>query len=256
MAVGSGGEGANEMSFVSVEQSDEVALVRYDRGGRANALSAAAMTELTDAAHRLRTDTTVRAVVLTGTATVFSGGIDLSDPQLWPTGGDVLEQHAAVERGRILCDAWAALPQLTIAAVEGPAIGGGGVLAMALDWRVFGRGAHLRLPEARLGFTLAWGGLPRLVSLVGPARAKRMLFTDLRVDSGLALDWGLAVLVAEDGAVVADSLRLARDAATVPPLILRMTKRAIDAQTDQTRLAHGDSDQFLLGRLLRDAAGA
>ena len=68
MAVGSGGEGANEMSFVSVEQSDGGALVRYDRGGRANALSAAAMTELTDAARHLRADTTVRAVVLTGTA--------------------------------------------------------------------------------------------------------------------------------------------------------------------------------------------
>ncbi|MCG5242318.1 enoyl-CoA hydratase/isomerase family protein [Azospirillum doebereinerae] len=242
------------MSLVSIEQTDGVALVRYDRGGRANALNAAAMEALTETAHRLRADTAARAVVLTGTATVFSGGLDLSDPLLWPTGGDALERHAAVERGRALCDAWAALPQLTIAAIEGPAIGGGGVLAMALDLRVFGKAAHLRLPEARLGFNLAWGGLPRLVSLVGPARAKRLLFTDLRVDSALALDWGLADLVAGDGAVVDESLRLAREAAAVPPLALRMTKRAIDAQTDQTRLAHGDSDQFLLGRLIRDAA--
>ncbi|CAO3439573.1 enoyl-CoA hydratase/isomerase family protein [Azospirillum doebereinerae] len=244
------------MGLVSIEQTDGVALVRYDRGGRANALNAAAMEALTETAHRLRADTATRAVVLTGTATVFSGGLDLSDPQLWPTGADALEQHAAVERGRALCDAWAALPQLTIAAIEGPAIGGGGVLAMALDLRVFGEAAHLRLPEARLGFNLAWGGLPRLVSLVGPARAKRLLFTDLRVDSALALDWGLADLIAGNGAVVAESLRLAREAAAVPPLALRMTKRAIDAQADQTRLAHGDSDQFLLGRLLRDAAGA
>lgn len=244
------------MSLVSIEHADGVALVRYDRGGRANALSAAAMERLTDVAHRLRADTGVRAVVLTGTGTVFSGGIDLSDPLLWPTGTDVLEQHAAVERGRALCDAWAALPQLTIAAVEGPAVGGGGVLALALDLRVFGRSAHLRLPEARLGFNLAWGGLPRLVSLVGPARAKRLLFTDLRVDPALALDWGLADLVAEDGAAVDESMRLAGEAAAVPPLALRMTKRAIDAQADQTRLAHGDSDQFLLGRLLRDAAAA
>ncbi|MBP2231191.1 enoyl-CoA hydratase/3-hydroxyacyl-CoA dehydrogenase [Azospirillum agricola] len=242
------------MRLVSIERLDGVALVRYDRGGRANALNAAAMEELTDAAHRLRTDGSLRAVVLTGAATVFSGGLDLSDPRLWPAGADALEQHAAVERGRALCEAWAALPQFTIAAVEGAAVGGGGVLAMALDLRIFGRGAHLRLPEARLGFNLAWGGLPRLVSLVGPARAKRLLFTDLRVDSSLALDWGLADLVAEDGAVVTESLRLAQDAAMVPPLALRMTKRAIDAQSDQTRLAHGDSDQFLLGRLLRDAA--
>lgn len=236
------------MGLVSVERSGAVALVRYDRGGSANALSAAAMAELIAVADSLRADRAVAAVVLTGTPRVFCAGIDLSDPALWGEPGE--EQSpaplAAAEQGKALCEAWAGLPQITVAAVEGAAIGGGAVLAQALDWRVMGRSARMRLPEARLGFNLAWGTLPRLVSLIGPARAKRALFTDMQIDAALAADWGLADAVVDHGAAVAEAMRLAAEAAQVPGPVLRMTKRAIAAQVEAPHLAHADADQFLL----------
>ncbi len=236
------------MGVVSVERDGAVAVVRYDRGGAANALSAAAMAELTAVAHEIRTDRDLAAVVLTGTARVFCAGIDLSDPALWGAPDEVLSPAplAAAEQGKALCEAWAALPQLTIAAIEGAAIGGGAVLAQALDWRVMARSARMRLPEARLGFNLAWGTLPRLVALVGPARAKRALFTDMQIDASTAEAWGLADAVVEDGASVAEALRLATEAAAVPAPVLRMTKRAIAAQVEAPHLAHADADQFLL----------
>lgn len=234
------------MSFVSVERMGPVGLVRYDRGAAANALNAAAIEELTGVAHRFRDDRDTQVVVLTGGARIFSAGVDLADPALWAETADPLDQHRALERGKIMCEAWADLPQLTIAAVEGAAIGGGAILSMALDWRVLARSARIKLPEARLGFNFAWGGLPRLVALIGPARAKRALLTDFQMDAEQALAWGFADAVADDGKAVARSLDLAQDVAAVSPLVLRMTKRAIQAQAEQNAWAHADADQFLL----------
>lgn len=237
------------MSMVSIERDDGVAVVRYDRGGKANALNLAAMDALIAAAAELARDEHIRAVVLTGTAAVFSAGIDLKDPALW-THDDPLTTQRALARGEALCRAWAELPQATIAAIEGAAVGGGAVLALACDWRVLSDNAFLRLPEVRLGLPLAWGGLPRLASLVGPARAKRALFTDLQLDADTGQAWGLADVVAPAGDALHAALALARNAAACPPLALRLSKRAIDAQFDASHLAHAQTDQFLLCHLL------
>lgn len=240
------------MSMVSIERDEDVAVVRYDRGGKANALNLAAIDALIDAAGELARDDRVRAVVLTGTPAVFSAGIDLKDPALW-NHDDPLMTQRALARGEALCRAWSELPQATIAAIEGAAVGGGAVLALACDWRVLGADAFLRLPEVRLGLPLAWGGLPRLASLVGPARAKRALFTDLRLDAGTAEDWGLADRVTPTGEVLRTATDLAREAAACPPLALRLSKRAIDAQFDANAYAHAQTDQFLLCHLLSPA---
>lgn len=243
------------MSMVSIEHDDGVAIVRYDRGGKANALNLAAMDALIDAANVLARDDRVHAVVLTGTAAIFSAGIDLKDPELWGH-DDPLRTQRALARGEALCRAWSELPQVTIAAIDGAAVGGGAVLALACDWRVLGADAFLRLPEVRLGLPLAWGGLPRLASLVGPARAKRALFTDMRLDADTACHWGLAERIAPTGEVLRAATELAREAAGCPPLALHLTKRAIDAQFDASRHAHAQTDQFLLCHLLSPATAA
>ncbi|WP_158266075.1 enoyl-CoA hydratase/isomerase family protein [Achromobacter sp. MYb9] len=241
------------MSMVSIERDKGVAVVRYDRGGKANALNLAAMDALIDAAAELASDDQIRAVVLTGAPALFSAGIDLKDPALW-NHDDPLATQRALARGEVLCRAWGDLPQVTVAAIEGAAVGGGAVLALACDWRVLGADAFLRLPEVRLGLPLAWGGLPRLASLVGPARAKRALFTDLRLDAATAEAWGLADRIAPAGDVLRAATELAGEAAACPTLALRLTKRAIDAQFDANRHAHAQTDQFLLCHLLSPAA--
>jgi enoyl-CoA hydratase/carnithine racemase len=235
--------------MVTIERHGDIALVRYDRGGKANALSHAAADALLAAARQLALACDLRAVVLTGTPRAFSAGIDLSDPAWWGA-TDPLATQQSLQQGELMCRAWAELPVPTIAAIEGPAIGGGAVLASCCDWRVMAEGAFIALPEVRLGMPLAWGGLPRLAALVGPARAKRLLFTDLRLDATDAMGWGLADALAPTGEAVAVALRLAADAATCPPVALRLTKRAVDAQCFPAAVAHAQTDQFLLCHLL------
>ena len=240
------------MSMVSIERDGGVAIVRYDRGGKANALNLAAMDALIEAATELARDDHIRAVVLTGTSALFSAGIDLKDPALWGHDDPLITQRA-LARGEMLCRAWTELPQVTVAAIEGAAVGGGAVLALACDWRVLADNALLRFPEVRLGLPLAWGGLPRLAALVGPARAKRALLTDLTQHADTAQAWGLADALAPQGDALAAALSLAREAAACPPLALRLSKRAIDAQFDASHLAHAQTDQFLLCHLLSPA---
>ncbi len=237
------------MDMVSIERLEPVAVVRYDRGGKANALNLKAIDALTEAARQLAQDDRIKAVVLTGTQNVFSAGIDLKDPDLWSHDDPMVVQRA-LARGETLCRAWSEMPQLTIAAIEGPAVGGGAVLALACDWRVLGANAFFRLPEVRLGMPLAWGGLPRLASLVGPARAKRALFTDFELVASVAQLWGMAEAVAPASEALHVALGLAREAAACPALALRLTKRAIDSQFDASHQAHAQTDQFLLCHML------
>ncbi|QEI06626.1 enoyl-CoA hydratase/isomerase family protein [Pigmentiphaga aceris] len=239
--------------MVTIERHGMIAVVRYVRGAKANALSLAAANALLNAARELADDKTLRAVVLAGSPKVFSAGIDLSDSGWWGA-DDPLATQQALARGELMCRAWAELPMLTIAAIEGAAVGGGAVLANCCDLRVMGDGAFVAFPEVRLGVPLAWGGLPRLVALLGPARAKRLLFSDLRLDGASAMEWGLADALAPAGQAVDVALGLAREASECPPISLRLTKRAIDAQAYPTAPAHAQGDQFLLCHLLAQRA--
>lgn len=240
------------MSVVSITYENEVALVRYDRGAKANALNLDAIEELTATATALGARTDLRAVVLSGTTTRFSAGVDLSDENLWRQDIDPVARQRVLAAGGRMCTAWSALPQVVIAAVEGPAIGGGGLLSLTADFRVMGKSAYFRFPEVRLGLTLGWGGLALLTSLVGPARAKHILFTDRAVAPAEALQIGLCEEVTDDGATEAAAAALAREVSYCPPLSVSMTKRAVDAECRANWAAPYEADQFYLAQLLRD----
>ena len=91
------------------------------------------------------------------------------------------------------------MPQITIAAMEKLAVGAGVAIALACDWRVLGRSAYLYVPEVKIGLNLQWGALPRLITLVGPARAKRITIMCEKMPASQALEWGLVDELAEDG---------------------------------------------------------
>ncbi len=243
------------MGMVEIERDGALAIVRYDRGGKANALSRAAIAALTDAAGALETDTSLSAIVLTGTPTRFSAGVDLGDDALWQPGAGISARHETMAAGGRMTQAWRRLPQIVVAAVEGPAIGGGGLLALAADFRVLGAGAFFRFPEVRLGMTLGWGGLPLLCALVGPVRAKRMLFTDETVPAEEAVSLGLADKLAPQGEALAIAKAFAAEMVACPRLAVTMTKRTIDAQLRADWAASFEADQFLLSRLVSEAAG-
>jgi len=121
------------------------------------------------------------------------------------------------------------MPQVTIAAMERLAVGAGVALPLACDWRVMGESCYLYVPEAKIGLNLQWGALPRLVNLVGPARAKRICILCERMPASQALAWGLVEEVAPDGKVLERTLELAYAAAQMSPIAVGMIKEAVNA---------------------------
>lgn len=237
------------MKSVTTAIEDRVALVRFDRRGKANALDSGLIEALTREAQDLACNPAVDVVVLTGAAGVFAAGVDLRDDALWQREASDVARRLAMSAGGRMSEAWRRLPQPVLAAIEGPAIGGGAILALCADFRVMAENSYLRFPEVRLGMTLGWGGLPLLTERVGSVQAKRLLFDDVQVDATAALAMGLCERVCSAGEAVEQALDWARSLAQVPPLCLRMTKAALDAQTRRNWAEGAEADQFLLARL-------
>lgn len=240
------------MEFIETTIENGVATLRFDRGGKANALNAALISALKAAAEGLALREDVRAVVLTGTPRVFAAGVDLKDDALWQGGETAMGRAQAMAQGGAMVEAWQRLPQPVIAAIEGAAIGGGAILALAADFRVMAQSAYMRFPEVKLGMTLGWGGLPLLVEAVGAARAKRILFDDQTLDQNEALTLGLCDKAAADGAAVAQAQAWAQDLAQRPAMALRMTKSAIDGAARQNWAAASEVSGFFLARTLTE----
>lgn len=225
------------------------AVVRLSRPAARNAFSQALMRQLLEAAAFFRASAEVQTVILAGAETYFSAGADLADAaRSGPTRPTRLQRRQAARLGPDLCAAWEALEQVTIAAIEGYCIGGAAALAVALDFRIAGAGAYLRLPEIALGMNMSWGALPRITALVGPARAKRFAIFCEPLAAAEALDWGMVDELTADGGALAAARIWADKVAALPPLPVRMTKEAITAaSTTLNRAAAAmDRDQWLL----------
>ena len=158
----------------------------------------------------LAADDEVRVAVLTGAGTAFCAGADLSDAPP-PTRGTRWRSPAARSRSR-----WPTFPKPLIAAINGPAFGGGLELALACDLRVAAAGATFALPEVRIGSLPGSGGTQRLVRAVGPAVAARMLLSGEPLSAEDALRNGLISDLVEPGELIAFTARPgpARSAAT------------------------------------------
>ena len=243
--------------YVSVERKGRVAIVTFDRGNPLNALSLQAIEELTDVARHLEGDLGVSAVLLaTPPGSGFSAGRDLADPAMdLRRKMPMLERRHAAGAGKRLCAAWESIEALTIAAIERFAIGGGLAFALAFDLRVMGQGAHIRAPEVSLGLSMSWGSIPRLISLVGPARAKQILcLANDRIAAADAHAWGLVQVLVPDGEAVAHARTLADRAAAMPPVPLRMTKATVNAVASASAVAavHMDTEEVMLTELTED----
>lgn len=243
--------------FVEIERRGRVAVVRFDRGDKTNALSRRLMQELTEAGHSLADDPAVNAVVLTGSRTTFTAGMDLRDPAMAEIAAlPLAERRRALAIGPRLCEAWERIEALTIAAVEGFCIGGGVALTVACDLRVIAEDGHFRVPELELGMNMSWHSLPRIANLVGPARAKQIVILAEKVEAEEALAWGLAQSVAASGEAEDEALVIAERAAEMPTVPVRMVKQAINAYSNALghTASHMDLDQFALCQTSDDHA--
>lgn len=239
-----------ENEFVKIERDEkaEVAIVRIAREDKRNALNDAVLAGLADAANALRDDTSVKAIVLTGGRQIFSAGADVSTFHKFNNEPDLNRVRRMAHTGARLCADWENLPQLTIAAMEGGAIGGGLSIALACDWRVMARDAWCYVPEVMLGLNYGWGTLARLTALAGPARTKWMSLMCRRHPAAEMEEWGVANEVAPAGESLAAALQLAREVAGMPTLAAQLIKQSVNAHSSALHplASHTDIDQMLL----------
>ncbi|MFC3079989.1 enoyl-CoA hydratase/isomerase family protein [Phenylobacterium terrae] len=238
----------HDWRLIRVTRREAVAEVALARPEARNALSVELIEELTEVARMLRLRTDVHAVILTGAESFFSAGADLRERTRRLDADGLLEGRRLVMGGPDMCKAWDEIEAVTIVAIEGFCIGGAAALAVSCDFRVMGRSASLRLPEVPLGMNMSWRVLPRIVSLMGPAKAKRFVMFGEALDGPACLDQGLADEVVEDGAALSAARALADRVVALPPVSVRMTKEAINAIAGATAWSsiYMDRDQYLL----------
>jgi len=225
---------------MSLESADRLAIIRLQRPSARNALSRALMRELTTCARDLAERTDIDVVILTGDAKFFSAGADLKDAVAWADDTlSTVERREIAGAGFRMCKAWEEMPQITIVAIEGYAVGGGLALALACDWRVLADDAFVSLPEIALGIPLTWGTIPRLVNLLGPARAKRLTILCERFKAADALAIGLVDYVAPPGQALAKAHAVAAQTLAMPAAAVRMSKESANAAATALNHASG-----------------
>jgi enoyl-CoA hydratase/carnithine racemase len=218
---------ADAPEFVTLQVEDGVGTIRLDRP-KMNAIDEQLHLEVRAAAMEASGREDVRAVVIYGGERVFAAGADIKAMSQ-------LDGAAVVAWGRELQDSFrhvARIPKPVIAAITGYALGGGYELALCADFRVLGTSAKIGQPEVLLGIIPGAGGTQRLTRLVGPAKAKDLVFTGRHVGAEEALELGLADAVVPDDEVYTTAVAMARKFAAGPPLALAAAKRAIDEGLD------------------------
>ena len=240
---------------LTVDRRGQIAIVTLNRPDRFNALSIDHMKEIERVAESFRDDLETRVVVFTGAGTHFSAGRDLKDPETArPDTESLLVRQRQYHLGPRMIRSLFEMNQITIAAINGCALGGAACIVSALDFRVGAADCFVGYPEAGLGFPLSWVGLPLCVHLVGPARAKRLVILARKEKAGTLLDWGFLDEVVPKDRLMERALEMAEDYAAQPPIAVQMVKRSVNAISsalDQA-IMHMDSDQVLLAQSTDD----
>ncbi|MCY7373261.1 MAG: enoyl-CoA hydratase/isomerase family protein [Spirochaetaceae bacterium] len=209
--------------YVRLEVEAGIGTIRLDRPPM-NALNAQVQDELRAAALEAGVRRDVSAVVLYGGEKVFAAGADVKEMATMPY-ADMVERSAALQSA---FTAVARIPKPVVAAVTGFALGGGCELALCADLRVCGEDAKLGQPEILLGLVPGAGGTQRLPRLVGPSRAKELIFSGRFVDADEALRIGLVDRVVPSAEVYTAARGMAARFVGGPALALRAAKEAVD----------------------------
>lgn len=212
------------MAYLNIEKKGKIAWITLNNPETLNALNRAALAELEQAFADLEGDAEILVAVMTGAGKAFVAGADISEMKdMTP---DEARDFAAygqsvmlkIEQSRVV----------TVAAVNGFALGGGMELAMACDIRIASNKAKLGQPELKLGVTPGFGGTQRLARIAGVGRAKAMLFTGDPVDGDTALSYGLVSAVYEPDELLEKAGELADKVAAMGPASLVQVRKAVD----------------------------
>lgn len=217
----------SDQPLIQIEKTGAVAVVTLNRPEKLNSLTPSMLDQLEAAAGNLEADTALRAVVLTGAGErAFCVGADINE---WAALAPLDMWRVWVTRGHRIFDRWATLRLPVVAAINGPAFGGGLELAAVADVRVADPAATFALPEASIATCPGWSGTQRLVSLIGPSHVKSLALTARRIDAYRAYEIGLIDEIAEPKESLKAAIAIAEKIATLAPVSVQLTKQLINA---------------------------
>ena len=205
--------------------ADGIARVTINRPDKLNALNATVIAELDGAVDQIRTDQSVRAVLLTGAGKAFVAGADIGEI----TGQSAIDGQARSLAGQRMMRRLEQCGKPVVAAVNGFALGGGCELAMACHLRVASESARFGQPEVKLGIGPGYGGSVRLPRLVGRGRALELLLTGGMIDAQEAWRIGLVNRVVPADQLLPECERLIRSILENGPLAVRACLDLVDA---------------------------
>jgi enoyl-CoA hydratase/carnithine racemase len=211
---------------VLVEPTGFVATLTLNRPQKLNAIDPAMLEAIEDALDRVESSDEIRVLLIRGAGErAFCVGADVN---AWAALEPIGMWAHWVRRGHRVFDRLARLRQPTIAVLHGYTFGGGLELALAADLRLAATGVELGQPETKLATTPGWAGSLRLPALIGPGRAKQMIFSGARVDATTAERWGLVNEVVSREQLLDRALALAAEIAGNAPVAVQLAKQMID----------------------------
>ncbi len=215
--------GRGKYEFVVVEKRGNVGIIYLNRPRRANALNITFLKEIDDALSMLEEDADIRAVMITGVGRNFCAGADIS---MFASGRPELVVETS-QFGHKVLRRIELYPKPVIAAINGPALGGGFELTLACDLRIISDKAFMGLPELNLGITPGWGGTQRLAYFVGVSRLKDIIMLRRNIDAKQALELGLVSEVYPSEEFMEKAVEFAQKVAELPPLAVRYLKKVV-----------------------------
>lgn len=215
---------------VSLSIDGSHAAITFATEGGVNILSGSVLESLGEVLAKLRNERAVRTTTVQAEGKVFLAGANIKEMAAYSPA----EARTYGGRGQAVLNELEALPSITVAAINGAAMGGGLELALACDFRIAVKSAKLGLPETSLGLVPGWGGIGRLTKLIGPARAKRIFFSALPISAEDGLASGL----------IDEIVNSAEDLGPRVGAFCKSFKRAAPAAIALAKRAFGDGDDL------------
>jgi enoyl-CoA hydratase len=214
-------------SYIDLQIDGAIAHLTLRRPDKLNVLTLATLEALDQACGDLEGRREVRVVIVSSTnEKAFCAGADIAE---WGALPPIDLWRLSTRLGHRVLDRLARLPQPTIAAIDGLALGGGLELALACDIRVAGEAARFGMPETTVGAVPGWGGTIRLPLVVGAAQAKRLMFTGAIIDASEAMKIGLIQELTTSGSALMAAQTMAAQIARNAPFAVRMIKQLLDS---------------------------